>query len=132
MRNRAKCKKCSSVIESFHATDYISCNCGEIAVDGGPALRCYANNYENFLRVDDEGNEIVVTYKSNPNGEKKEKDSSDHKPDKKELLDMLEEMIKSYERLPEHVMFAPITHADYLSGLLLLFSILRSERNALS
>ncbi len=54
MKNRAKCKKCHSVLESFHEFDYITCKCGEIAISGGnQKLECYANDWSNFLRVDD-------------------------------------------------------------------------------
>ena len=35
MRNRAKCKLCSSVIESYHRYDEVSCKCGEINISGG-------------------------------------------------------------------------------------------------
>ena len=34
-RNRARCKACGSVIESKHRHDYVTCSCGQIAVDGG-------------------------------------------------------------------------------------------------
>ncbi len=114
MRNIAKCKLCESVIESVHASDYVYCKCGEIAVDGGDSLRCSAKDWKNFLRVDDEGNEIVVKVEEN-------------KPDKKQLIDMLDEMIKSYENLPQHVLYQPITHADLASSLLLISAILRAD-----
>jgi hypothetical protein len=35
MHNKAKCKKCDSVIESIHRHDWKSCKCGAIFVDGG-------------------------------------------------------------------------------------------------
>jgi len=117
MKNRAKCKVCSTIIESFHVNDHVSCNCGEIAIDGGPGeFRCYAKSFDNFLRVDDEGNEIVVTVK-----EKEEK------PNKKELLDMLQEMIIRIEGLPPAAMLTPISHYDFYAGLILLKSILSHE-----
>lgn len=34
-RNRARCRKCITIIESEHRHDYVSCKCGAIAVDGG-------------------------------------------------------------------------------------------------
>lgn len=49
------------------------------------------------------------------------------KQDKKELLEILDEMIKSYERLPQHAMLQPITHADLCSVMMLLSSILRLD-----
>lgn len=33
--NKARCKKCNTVIESKTVHDYVSCKCGAIAVDGG-------------------------------------------------------------------------------------------------
>lgn len=36
-RNRARCRKCKTVIESKHRHDYVGCKCGAIAVDGGKA-----------------------------------------------------------------------------------------------
>ena len=55
MKNRAKCKLCNSIIESFHRHDYVTCACGEIAVDGGlDYFKVIARDYANFLRIDDE------------------------------------------------------------------------------
>jgi hypothetical protein len=122
MINRAKCKLCSSIIESLHPTDYVACKCGEIAVDGGQAMKCFAGNWENFVRVDDLGNEIVVKLK-----EEIEYKADSPKPSKKELLDMLSEMIKNIENLPPNAMSTPITHYDLLSALLLVSAVLRAE-----
>jgi len=108
----------------------VRCECGEIAVDGGlDYYKVNARNYENFLRVDDEGNEIVIKVKEKP--EIFEEDKSISKPTRDNLLNMLEEMIKSYERLPEHAMLTSVTQADLCSSLILILSILRSERSAL-
>jgi len=117
MKNRAKCKLCNSVIESFHDTDYVMCSCGAISVDGGSAMRCSAIKWENFVRVDDEGNEIVVKVQG--------EESNVLKPSKKDLLFMLDEMIKNIEHLPQHVMNSPISHYDYVSLLILLQSIFK-------
>lgn len=35
IRNMARCKLCGEVIESRHVHDYVTCECGAIAVDGG-------------------------------------------------------------------------------------------------
>lgn len=123
MINRAKCKLCKSVIESFHATDYVQCSCGEIAVDGGEALKCYAKDFSNFMRVDDLGNEIIISLK---NQEKNQIDNLP-KPTKDELFDMLDEMIKNIEKLPPNALSTPITHYDLLSSLLLISACLRAE-----
>lgn len=34
-RNRARCKKCGTVVESLHRHDFVTCACGAISVDGG-------------------------------------------------------------------------------------------------
>ena len=124
MKNRAKCKLCKDVIESFHPTDYVICKCGEIGVDGGDSLRCVAKDWKNFVRIDDEGNEIIPVVKAKQVGVL---NTIEKKPTKQELLEMLSEMIKSYESLPQAAMTQPITHYDLLSVLLLVSSIFRSE-----
>ena len=35
IRNAAQCKLCGDVIESKHVHDYVTCECGNISVDGG-------------------------------------------------------------------------------------------------
>lgn len=125
MKNRAKCKLCNSIIESFSRTDYVSCKCGEIAIEGGDQLyKTYARDFANFLRIDDEGNEIIVKVESK---DKIEPVEINTKPSKHELLEMLDEMRKAVERLPQDAMFTPITHADFCSLIMLLSSILRAE-----
>lgn len=60
-RNRAKCRKCEQVIESKSLHDFVECPCKEIYVDGGNEhFRAGAIDWSNFLRVDDDGNEIEV------------------------------------------------------------------------
>jgi hypothetical protein len=123
MRNRAKCKKCLSIIESLHATDLQLCKCGEISVDSGEAMRCAAKDWSNFLRVDDDDLEIPVTVQS--------KDKLDDvKPldnaplSKADKLQALDELISSYEHLPQNAMMTPATNYDVLSVLLLFKSLL--------
>lgn len=131
MKNRAKCKLCQSIIESFHQYDYVQCDCQEIAISGGRELyEVYAKSFENFLRVDDLGNEIIVKEQSefkkidrNPDDVKQLYNENPTREDKLKLLD---EMIKTYENLPPNALNAPITGYDLLSSLLLLSSILRS------
>ena len=124
MKNRAKCKLCNTIIESFHSTDYAMCKCGEISVDGGEAQRCYANDFANFLRVDDQGNEIVVTVIETAT----EAELLTKKPNKKELLDMLDEMVKNIENLPQNALTLPITHYDLWSALALISQILKTKK----
>ncbi len=128
MRNRAKCKLCNNVIESFSTHDYVTCGCGEISIDGGSEyLRSRARDYQNFLRVDDEGNEIVVTFQENISEEKMEDKEVANKPNKKEIISMLENMIKSIESLPPSGMYSPVTHYDLCSALLLICSFFKAQ-----
>lgn len=128
MKNRAKCKKCQSIIESFHLHDYVTCKCGEISVSGGnQEYICSANDWGNFLRVDDLGNEIVVTVQDEPEKPKDEvKPLYNENLTRDDKLKMLEEMIKSYETLPKHAIEAPITGYDLVSVLLLVKSLFAS------
>jgi hypothetical protein len=126
MRNRAKCKLCDSMIESFMATDYVSCTCGEITIGGH--LYARATNFDNFLRIDDDDNQIEVKYKDKDDKQdtKINEQESAHKPTRDELFRMLEDMIKSYEQLPQQAMLAPISHADHISLLMLVSSLFKS------
>jgi hypothetical protein len=133
MKNRAKCRQCETIIESFHSTHLMFCKCGKIGVDGGDALKCMADDWNDFIRVDDDGNEIIPKI-NNPIPDLVNQfgiadlNSLDTqgKPSKEELLKILDEMIKSYESLPDNAMYGPINHFDMLSVLLLVSSILRS------
>lgn len=49
------------------------------------------------------------------------------KPTKQEMLEMLDQMIKRIEDLPQQALYTPITHADFVSLLILLHSILSAE-----
>lgn len=125
MRNRAKCKLCGDIIESFFLNDYVTCKCGEISVDGGNQYyKASAKNFNNFLRVDDNGNEIVVDFQSN---EPVKEEKIQQKPSRKEMLDMLDELCNRINNLPVNAMLDPITHADFASLIMLLSSILRAE-----
>lgn len=126
MRNRAKCKLCQTVIESFHLYDYVSCKCGDIAISGGmQKFEVFYKNIGSFMRIDDEGNEILVK-----EDDKKNESLPEETPDKlskKEQLDMLEAMIKNIENLPQNAMSLPINHYDFYSFMLVVLSILRED-----
>lgn len=128
MRNRAKCRKCESIIESFHRHDYVTCKCGEISVDGGNDYhKCSAIDWKNFLRVDDLGNEIIVTVKEKEEVKETIKDPlAVPPPTRKDLLDMLDMMIKNIENLPQDVMMQPVNHYDLVSSLVLISSLFRA------
>lgn len=127
MRNRAKCKKCNSVIESYHATDMVFCKCGEIYVDGGDALQCGAGDFSNFIRVDDKGNEIVVKVMEKDSEKKDVNPLYSKKPDRNELIKMFEEITNSYDRLPQGAMEAACTNYDLHSCMFLILQILKSS-----
>lgn len=126
MKNIAKCKLCNSIIESFHTYDYVTCKCGEISITGGTErLECSAKDWVNFLRVDDNGNEIIVKVKDQANeAEAKEPSQSLNKKDK---IEMLEAMIKGLENLPTNAMSTPINHYDLFSYMAVILSILKEE-----
>jgi len=117
MRNRAKCKACESIIESLSQNDEVTCKCGQISVSGGELLGCAAINWSNFLRVDDEGNVIVPVVKDKP------------PVTKDDLLNALDELIKRIEEMPQQAMITAINHYDFVSLLILLSSIFRSDAN---
>lgn len=125
MKNRAKCKLCGDILESFHRHDYIVCKCGEISIDGGlDYLKCSAKNWQNFLRIDDEGNEIIIKVIDQP--EKEQAPEEIKKLTRLEQIEMLETMVKNIENLPKHVMDLPINHYDFYSYILLITSILKT------
>ena len=131
MKNKAKCKLCNSIIESFHATDYVMCKCGEIAVDGGESLRCYANDFSNFLRVDDEGNEIVISVRDRLTSTEQPTAApqlTNHESfSRQDLIKTVEDMIKTIEALPQQALSTSVNQYDYLSLLFLFLSLLRAE-----
>ncbi len=52
LRNMAKCRICSSVIESKHRHDFVSCKCGEVSVDGGLSyLKRGARDFKNLIEL---------------------------------------------------------------------------------
>ncbi len=121
MLNRAKCRLCQCIIESKEPHDWVNCECGEIGISGGKdSYRCLANDFGNFIRVDDEGNDIVVTVKEK---------GSEIAPrlSKNDLLNMLDEMIKNIEELPDHAKLSSINHFDHASLLYLLSAIFRCK-----
>ena len=114
MRNRAKCKLCETIIESLRDKDICECRCGEISVMGGDKMGCSAKNWNNFFRVDDEDNIIVPTIK--------EKTPT---PTRDDLINVLDEMIKRIEDMPQNAMVVSINHYDFVSLLMLLSSLFK-------
>jgi hypothetical protein len=127
MRNRAKCRLCGDVIESLHVHDYVPCKCDEIAVDGGTQYwRVFAKSWDNFIRLDDEGNEVIPVVEDKIEAQKPA--IEEPKPlTREDKLVMLEAFAQSIERLPEHALMSPVSHADLYQAILLMTSILRAK-----
>lgn len=115
MRNRAKCKRCQSVIESLSHRDTVECKCGRISVSGGEQLGCSAIDWVDFVRVDDNDNEIVPTIQETP------------QLTRADFLKALDEMIERIEGMPSNAMIVSINHYDFMSLLILLSSIFKME-----
>ena len=122
VKNRAKCKLCKDIIESFNEGDFVPCKCGEIYVNGGLKLLCGASNWNNFLRVDDQGNEIIVSVKED---QEEKTDNYSNKPSKNEQIEMLDSMLKKIEELPPQAMQTYVSHYDLYSFMLVVSSILK-------
>ncbi len=134
MKNKAKCKLCNSIIESLHSTDLQTCACGHIFVDAGEAMKCGAFDWKNFVRVDDEGNEIIpkVVDRGTDLREKAIESIADdqteqQKSTKKELLVLLDSMRENVNSLPIAAMTQPISHYDFSSLLLLLSALFKAD-----
>ena len=92
---------------------------------GGPDLmECASKDWKNFIRVDDQGNEVI------PKIVEKEIELAGVEPPRmtyKEKVDMLVAMVNNLESLPPHVMSQPINHYDFYSYFLVLSNILSSS-----
>ena len=51
LKNKAKCKKCKTVIESKHRHDFVHCKCGAIFVDGGNDYWRSGGDVSDFIRL---------------------------------------------------------------------------------
>lgn len=128
MKNRAKCRLCKAVLHSLHDSHYVECDCGEISISGGSShLYCFAKDFANFIRVDDLDQEVIVKVEDQEQiQEPKPLPMPDSKPTKDDLMSYLDNMIDSYERLPQNAMSSPISHYDLLSVLLLARSLFKA------
>lgn len=129
MKNQAKCKLCNVIIESLDKDKIITCKCGEIAIDGGNEFYgAYARDFVNFLRIAEDGTAIEVKYiVKEPSAVIQQEEVPTNKLTRKELLDMLEENLKSMDNMPPHAMISPMTNYDYYAFGTLLLSIFRAE-----
>lgn len=127
MRNRAKCKLCGDIIESFLQNDFVTCKCGEISIDGGNYyLRCAARDWRNFIRIDDNGDEVIPKIVEKDQIEESESEIS-NKMSRKELLEMFRIMTDKLDELPRHVKQMSPTNADLYSFMLVLSQILEAD-----
>ena len=154
MRNRAKCKLCKIVIESFFDNDHVTCKCGEISVYGGTSNYYVSavRDLSNILRVDDNDNVIIpkiITQNENTenNNEKIENQTSgpiiDNVNDmsnqisenensstqksrarKNTAISEIDHILETIDRMPSHAMSNAITHYDYMTILILMKSLL--------
>lgn len=123
MRNRAKCKLCNEIIESFHEFDYVTCKCKEISISGGQIrFECSAKDWKSFLRVDDNGKEIVVTVQDSITSD----NAPTTTPEQESPLQILDNMIDALNNLPQHALSQPLTHYDMLSLLNLFKKVIQT------
>lgn len=122
----AKCRLCNTIIKSIE-NDYITCKCGEISLDMTTnKLKLIAREWENFLKVDENGNEIVVKVEESVSSAKPLPEGNS-RPSKEELLGMLNMMIKNLEELPPQGLSTYVTNYDLLSVLLLFAAVFRAD-----
>jgi len=155
MKNRAKCKLCEDVLESFHRYDYQVCKCGEISITGGSDVyECAAKEWKNFLRVDDNNNLIVVktfdkkidqrvNEKTDESVKEKEDESVKEKADeniqektnvnannkkyiKNQLFEIMKKFIDDIDSLPIHARHQAVTHSDLSAFANVVYSILQA------
>ena len=131
------------MIESFHQFDLIACKCGEISITGGnTSFGTSAKDYANFIRIDDEDNEIEVKFVEKEEGfetavsnnntppPQSRQDDDELSPasiTREQKIRMLDQMVKNIEALPERAMSLPVSHYDHYSALLLIHSILQHQ-----
>ena len=115
MRNRAKCRLCKSELESVALMDYMECTCGEIGISGGvDKLNCFAKDFTNFIRLDDEGKEVEVKVINNSKDVEEVPVTEEVKKDitREDKIKLVDAMLDYYERLPQHVLLAAPTQYD--------------------
>jgi hypothetical protein len=103
--------------------EIVYCKCGAIAVCDGSAMRMWPLGSDDFIRVDDLGNEILVRYdkkasepEQNPNAK-----NSQEPVTREELIQTLNSTIETLEKLPLH----HVTSIDLANCMLIISSILK-------
>lgn len=55
LRNKARCLKCKTIIESRYRHDFVTCPCGSLSVDGGLAYIRRVGNVDNCEELSEYG-----------------------------------------------------------------------------
>ena len=128
MRNRAKCRLCNDIIESFHQHDYVTCSCDEISIDGGQNLfKAGAKDFANFIRIDDNDNEVPIKVIDKEEDPEQPTGGLLAKPTKQDLLKILSDDIERIEKLPDSVLRMEMNQYDRLFMLILIKSLFEVE-----
>jgi len=112
---KSKCRLCSQILTGIR-DEIITCDCGEITLDGKRGVVLCKSATRNYVEIDENECEIVVD------------DIDREKMKRDKLIDMLDEMRKSYEGLPKDAMLQPINHYDMSSLLILLVALVRADK----
>lgn len=130
-RNRAKCLKCEDIIESFFVYDTVSCSCGEISIstgqgEGNEKYLVYAN-LSNFVRIDDEGKDMPVSYRENKEGDEKDANPTENNENvaRENLLEILKNKIEIVSNLPNHVQQSFVTQLDFADALSVVYALIK-------
>jgi len=60
MRNRIKCAKCETIIESTYRHDFQPCPCGAVFVDGGQDYQRLGGEFADVIIVNDDDTEVPL------------------------------------------------------------------------
>ena len=88
-------------------------------------MLCYAKSFKNFIRINDDGEEVIPTIVEKEVPEADPNQDMTQPPNRQELLSALNDYIKSFDNLPEHAMMTPITHIDLKNSLTIVYAILK-------
>src|SRR6185503_11500514 len=102
-RNRAKCLKCDTIVESLLPADLQMCKCGNCGVEGGTeAYKLIGEDLSKIVRLEDDNTETAIEGDAEPAPA-----MPPVKPSRKEIMDTLGMSIKASENLPPNAMMAP-------------------------
>jgi hypothetical protein len=129
MRNRGKCKLCHTIIESFYMGHLDTCKCGAVSVFNGDGMDMAPFNSPHFLRVDEVGNEIVVSYKEKD--AEGDQDKGEHNPNeprsRADLIKDFENAIEYIDKAPDHEQYSFVTNAALCHYMKALVNILKRD-----